>query len=254
MRGAEITVPPIGKDDVEKYAKKAADLGIVPNPTRRFNDAPAGRLVAVVPEPGTKVKKGTKVQLIVSAGQPQVVFTNEKDILRVNGANGQKLDPIADDDELLETNPTWNAAGTHVAYAADGRIMLKDITKDNADAVPLSPAGSDDSNLAWAPIADTNVIAFTRATAEDADLCLGKITRDGMDANCIIEPERLAQPRRPLGAGRQVDPGVRGQERPERGRDRALEAQGRQGPVLEQPVATGPRAASSPTSSGRTRS
>jgi len=118
-----------------------------------------------------------------------VIFTNEKDILRVNGANGQKLDPIADDDAVLETNPTWNAAGTHVAYSADGRIMLKDITKDNADAVPLTPAGSDDSNLAWAPIADTNVIAFTRATAQDADLCLGKITRDGMDANCIIEPK-----------------------------------------------------------------
>ena len=161
----------------------------MPNPTRRFDDAPVGQLVAVVPEPGTKVKKGAKVQLIVSAGQPQVIFTNEKDILRVNGANGQKLDPIADDDALLETNPTWNAAGTHVAYAADGRIMLKDITKDNADAVPLSPAGSDDSNLAWAPIADTNVIAFTRATAEDADLCFGKVTRDGMDANCIIEPK-----------------------------------------------------------------
>ena len=187
--GAEITVPAVGKDDVETYAKKAADLGIVPNPTRRFDDAPVGQLVAVVPEPGTKVEKGAKVQLIVSAGQPQVIFTNEKDILRVNGANGQKLDPIADDDALLETNPTWNAAGTHVAFAADGRIMIKDITKDNADAVPLSPAGSDDSNLAWAPIADTNVIAFTRATAEDADLCFGKVTRDGMDANCIIEPK-----------------------------------------------------------------
>ena len=187
--GAEITVPAVGKDDVETYAKKVADLGIVPNPTRRFDDAPVGQLVAVVPEPGTKVEKGAKVQLIVSAGQPQVIFTNEKDILRVNGANGQKLDPIADDDALLETNPTWNAAGTHVAFAADGRIMIKDITKDNADAVPLSPAGSDDSNLAWAPIADTNVIAFTRATAEDADLCFGKVTRDGMDANCIIEPK-----------------------------------------------------------------
>ncbi len=187
--GAKITVPPVGKDDVETYAKKAADLGIVPNPTRRFDDAPVGQLVAVIPEPGTEVKKGAKVQLVVSAGQPQVIFTNEKDILRVNGANGQKLDPIADDDELLETNPTWNAAGTHVAYAADGRIMLKDITKDNADAVPLSPAGSDDSNLAWAPTADTNVIAFTRATAQDGDLCLGKVTRDGMDANCIIEPK-----------------------------------------------------------------
>lgn len=185
--GADITVPAIGGDDVEKYAKKAADLGIVPKTTRRFDDAPVGRLIAVVPEPGTKVKAGAKVTLVQSAGQPQVVFTNGKDILRVNGANGQKLEPVADGDEE-ETNPTWNAAGTHVAYIADGRIMLKDITKENADAVPLTPAGSDDSNLAWAPIADRNVLAFTRATDTDVDLCLGKVTQNGMDADCISDP------------------------------------------------------------------
>jgi hypothetical protein len=63
--------------------------------------------------------------------------------------------------------------------------MLKDLTKDNAAAVPLSPAGSNDSNLAWAPVADVNVLAFTRSTGGDADLCLGRITADGMDANCI---------------------------------------------------------------------
>lgn len=186
--GGDITVPPIGKDDVEAYAKKAADLGIVPKTSRRFNDAPAGRLVAVVPEPGTKVKAGAKVSLIVSAGQPQVIFTNEKDILRVNGANGQKLDPIANDKDAIETNPTWSATGTHVAYVADGRIMLKDITKENAEAVPLTPQGSDDSNLAWAPTAERNVLAFTRFNGTDVDLCLGRITADGMDASCIADP------------------------------------------------------------------
>ncbi|MDA0185599.1 PASTA domain-containing protein [Solirubrobacter phytolaccae] len=185
--GGDITVPAIGGDDVDKYAKKAADLGIVPKTSQRFDDAPLGRLIAVVPEPGTKVKAGAKVTLVQSAGQPQVVFTNGKDILRVNGANGKKLEPVADGDEE-ETNPTWNAAGTHVAYIADGRIMLKDITKDNADAVPLTPAGSDDSNLAWAPIADRNVLAFTRATDTDVDLCLGKINQNGLDASCIPDP------------------------------------------------------------------
>ena len=36
-----------------------------------------------------------------------------------------------------EANPTWTADGEHVAYAADGRVMLKDLTKKNAAAVPL---------------------------------------------------------------------------------------------------------------------
>jgi beta-lactam-binding protein with PASTA domain len=187
--GAKITVPPIGEDDVEAYAKKAADLGIVPKTTRQFDDAPVGRLVSVTPEPGSEVEKGAKVTLVISAGQPQVVFTNEKDILRVNGANGKKLEPIADDEDVIETNPTWSADGTHVAYVADGRIMLKDITKENAEAVALTPQGSDDSNLAWAPTADNNVLAFTRGAANDGDLCLGKITRDGMSTDCIRDPK-----------------------------------------------------------------
>ena len=40
--------------------------------------------------------------LLVSVGQPQVVYTNGKNILRLNGANGAKLDPVAtspDDEE-----------------------------------------------------------------------------------------------------------------------------------------------------------
>jgi hypothetical protein len=66
--------------------------------------------------------------------------------------------------------------------------MLKDITKKNASAVPLTTAGSDDSNLAWAPTADTNVLAFSRFENDDVDLCLGQITGEGMESNCIKDP------------------------------------------------------------------
>ena len=154
-------MPAIGEDKVDVYAKKSADLGIVPVKATEFNDAPPGTLFATDPPGGTKVANGAKVKLLVSSGQPQVIFTNEKDILRVNGATTKKLDPIASGPQD-ETNPTWSADGTHVAYVAGGRILLKDITKKNAAAVPLTPAGDDDSNLAWAPTADVNVLAFSR--------------------------------------------------------------------------------------------
>ena len=91
-------------------------------------------LFATKPEPGTKVKKGAKVQLLVSVGQPQVVFTNEKDIKRVDGRNGAPLEPVAEGPQE-EEDPTYNAAGTHVAYTADGRVMLKDLTKKDAKPV-----------------------------------------------------------------------------------------------------------------------
>ena len=38
---------------------------------------------------------GAKVKVLVSVGQPQVVYTNGKDILRLNGATAAKLDPVA---------------------------------------------------------------------------------------------------------------------------------------------------------------
>ena len=59
------------------------------------------------------------MQLLVSVGQPEVVFTNEKDIKRVDGRNGAPLDPVAEGPQD-EEDPTYNAAGTHVAYIADG--------------------------------------------------------------------------------------------------------------------------------------
>ncbi|HEX6022661.1 MAG TPA: PASTA domain-containing protein, partial [Solirubrobacter sp.] len=120
---AEITVPPIAKQTKEEYAKAAADLGLVPEVVKQFNDAPPNTLFATVPEPGTKAKKGDKVKLLVSVGVPQVVFTNEKDIKRVDGRNGKPLEPVAEGPQE-EDDPTYNPAGTHVAYVADGRVML----------------------------------------------------------------------------------------------------------------------------------
>ena len=156
--------------------------------TKEFNNAPPGTLFATDPPGGTKVKKGAKVKLLVSVGQPQVVFTNGKDVLRVNGATTKKLDPIAAGPQE-ETNPTWSEDGSHVAYVADGQIMLKDITKKDAPAVELTPSGQDNSNLAWGPTADVNVLAFSRVVGKDTDLCLGKIDAKGMKDACIKDPD-----------------------------------------------------------------
>ena len=163
---ADIIIPAIGKDDVDAYAKKVADLGIVPTVRKEFNDAPKGTLFATEPPGGTKVAPKSKVTLLVSVGQPQVVYTNGKNILRLNGANGAKLDPVATSPDEERTRP-GAADGEHVAYVADGRVMLKDLTKKNSAAVALSPAGREFADLAWAPTADRNVLAMDEV-ARDA--------------------------------------------------------------------------------------
>jgi beta-lactam-binding protein with PASTA domain len=184
----DIVVPAIAAAKLDAYAKKAADLGIVPQVKKQFADAPPGTLFATDPPGGTKVANGAKLNLLVSAGQPQVVFTNGKDILRVNGANGAKFDPVAASPQS-EADPTWSADGTHVAYTADNRVFLKDLTKKDAPSVPLSPAADKYENLAWAPTADVNLLAMDKDLGNgNTDLCLGVITKDPLAVQCFDEP------------------------------------------------------------------
>jgi beta-lactam-binding protein with PASTA domain len=187
----DIVVPAIAGQDVAAYAKKAADLGIVPQVKKAFDNSKAGTLFATDPPGGTKVANGAKVTLLQSAGQPQVVFTNGKDILRINGANGAKFDAVAKGTQD-EQDPTWSADGTHVAYTSDGRIFLRDVSKKDEPAVPLGNQGDDFANLAWAPTADQNVIAMSKVVGKpednQSDLCFGVITKDPLKVSCIDEP------------------------------------------------------------------
>ncbi len=185
---ADIIVPAINGAKLDAYAKKAADLGIVPVVSKQFNDAPPGTPFATEPAGGTKVAAKSKLRVLVSVGQPQVVYTNGKNILRLNGATGGKLDPVASSPED-EEDPTWAADGEHVAYTADGRVMLKDLTKKNSAAVGLTKAGDKFENVAWAPTADVNLIAMNDVQdSGDTDLCLGNIKSDGTDVTCKKEP------------------------------------------------------------------
>jgi WD40 repeat protein len=167
----------------------------VPEVVKRFDDSPPPTLFATDPPGGTKVAKGAKVKLLVSVGQPQIVYTNGKDILRADGRNGKKFDPVAASPSD-EEQPTWSADGTRVAYTADGKIFLKDITKKEAPSIPL-PHGNDIyENLAWAPTPEINLLAMTQTLSDpndpnaplNTDLCLGVITKEPLAVKCFDEP------------------------------------------------------------------
>ena len=231
---------------LDAYAKKAADLGIVPVVVKQFNDAPPGTPFATEPPGGTKVAAKSKLRVLVSVGQPQVVYTNGKNILRLNGATGGKLDPVATSPED-EEDPTWAADGEHVAYTADGRVMLKDLTKKNSAAVALTPAGEKFENVAWAPTADKNVIAMNDVGDDgDTDLCLGAIKTDGTDVSCLEGAVVRGHPPAALGDRRALDPRRRRQAPGGHGhlRHRPLEASRRASPRSRPTRPTGTRAAS----------
>ena len=185
----DIVIPAVAGAKLDDYAKKLADLGLVPESVRQFDATPRGTPFATEPPGGTKAAAGDKVKVLVSAGFPELAFDNDKNVLLVNGANGKKLAAIADAPGLDEKDPTWQFDGSHVAFTGDGRVFLKDMTKPDSTAQPLTAAGDQFSDLAWAPTADVNVIAMARHNAGgDADLCLGQITGQGMKVGCIKEP------------------------------------------------------------------
>ena len=79
---------------------------------KEFNDAPKRHAVrdraARRHEGRAEVRQ---VTLLVSVGQPQVVFTNGKDILRINGGQRRKARPGRRRARTRRRDPTWSADG-----------------------------------------------------------------------------------------------------------------------------------------------
>jgi beta-lactam-binding protein with PASTA domain len=187
--GGAVRVPGIDGASTADYAKQVADAGLLPTTKTVFDDSKPGTLFGTEPKENTEVEAGSTVTLLVSAGFPEVAFDNDKDILRVHGATGEKLDPVAES-SAQEKDPAFSPDGTRVAYVRDVRVFLDDLEKPDAPAVELTGGGDELADLAWAPTADVNVLAMGRIKADDRDLCVGQITGDGIEGGpqCIVEP------------------------------------------------------------------
>ena len=117
--------------------RRSADLGIVPDGAKRVQRRADAARCSRPSRPARHEgrKQGDKVTLLVSGGLPEVVFDNGKDILRVNGANGQELD--AGRRRAAATRGTRRGAPTARTSPTSptARCSLKDMTKKNATAI-----------------------------------------------------------------------------------------------------------------------
>ena len=122
---ADIIVPAIGKDDTSTPTPRRSPTSASSrsSPSSSTTRQP-GTLFATDPPGGTKVAPKSKVKVLVSVGQPQVIYTNGKNILRLNGANGAKLDPVAtspDDEARPDLGRRRRARRLHRRRARDAQ-------------------------------------------------------------------------------------------------------------------------------------
>jgi hypothetical protein len=190
---ADIVVPAIDNQKLDAYASSIGKLKLVPKVEKHFDNTPRGTLFATDPPGGTKVKAGSTVTLLVSAGFPEVAFDDDKNVLLISGANGDKVDTIAKGPKR-EKDPTFSFDGTQVAFQSDGQVFLKNVAKQGQTAIPLTDPSDFFKDLSWAPTGDANVLAMLKApkdpNAKDANqLCFGQVTAKGMTPACRAAPD-----------------------------------------------------------------
>jgi beta-lactam-binding protein with PASTA domain/Tol biopolymer transport system component len=173
-----IKVPAItGGLAASAIAAKLTGLGLEVQQSAAISDLKPGSVVGLDPAPGTPVQKGTPVQILVSAGFPQMAFDDAKDVKLMNGANGKQVIPLTKSEDV-EDEPSWQPPGGKiVAYrrtpANDpnaGSIWIVNAKKGPSSAQQLT-SGVDDRRPVFSP--DGKVIAFIRGPAGggDNDLC-----------------------------------------------------------------------------------
>jgi beta-lactam-binding protein with PASTA domain len=194
-KAAAVTLPALAGQPIAEAAQTAADAGLVPVKVTEFSAKKKGELIRTEPGPGTKVAAGAKIKLVVSGGFPQLTYDDAKNVLLANGANGKRFPAVAKGSQT-ETDPTFSADGTKIAYLSNQRAFLKDLSKPDETAVPLTQAGEKFSDPAWAPTVDANVLAlFKDKTPPDADshtdqdLCVMQISKDPVAPQCKSEPD-----------------------------------------------------------------
>ena len=169
----DIEVPDFDGVPASKAVEQLTKLGLKASLVEEFSpDAKDGELVHQDPEHGTKVGKGSTVELVYSKGYPQLVFDQNGDLFTIGG-DGKNQKPLVKSADV-EEHPSFSPIGGLVAYrrgtADTGRIWVIN-PADPQSARPVSDDGFDDRRPAISQ--DGKVIAFVRGKtrAEDHDLC-----------------------------------------------------------------------------------
>jgi beta-lactam-binding protein with PASTA domain len=200
--GASPRVPDVLGAPQADAAKQVANAGYVPQIDGVFSDTvDPGTIVRQTPAGNAELKAGGRVQLVVSKGIPEVLFTNNLDIVGIGGARGRPRRAIAATAEA-EVHPVTSADGLRLAYRrgpignpnpliGPGQIWIAS-TADPLSAQPLTDPGHDDRRPAFSPNGATLAFISDRVVPGDPDLCFIALAAAGSPVSCIADPATKA--------------------------------------------------------------
>lgn len=185
--GEEGTVPDVSGMTAAAAAAALAEAGLTPVTVSVVDESAPGTLVGTEPPADSELPPGSPVRLLVSAGFPAVAATVDEDVVVLDGATGEEVSTVADEDEL-EEQPAWTPDGEQIVYRRDGVLVLA--SPDGGDARELTPGGQDFHVPAFAPTDRGLVLAAIRRDGDDGDLCLMRVPSSGeATPRCISDPD-----------------------------------------------------------------
>jgi beta-lactam-binding protein with PASTA domain/Tol biopolymer transport system component len=179
--GKPTPVPNLAGKPLAAAAAALAAAKLLPVEVQQYSAAKPGTLVRTVPASGAKLPPGSKVQLIVSAGFPLMLFDGTNGLMSVNGSGGQPT-PLAGTSPGDE-EATWSADGTHIAYISNGDVVLA--VPGKPGSVIVHRAGTQFRDPTFAPAG--RVLAVVRRKGNDGDLCVAQVGAT-TSLKCVADP------------------------------------------------------------------
>ncbi len=184
--GGEVTIPKLAGTPTAAAAQ-LSQLGLVPSTSERFSSSAKGALIGSSPSAGTKVKAGTKVAVLVSAGFPDLSDDNGSAVQVVDGASGKPVVKVPPSTQSQE-EASWSIDGSHLVYRQGNGLELLAAGKSGAQPVGLTGTEADAHDPAFAPTTKANILAYIEDHGGSSQLCFATIGPYVLAPDCTSHP------------------------------------------------------------------